>query len=90
MSVEFGWVVVVLRKMGDGGDRLFVEEMEGYSKRMREGIWEYGVVMYRKYGRVFVYEVDGFGSVLMMDDVNYLLFLVLLLMGFVGVEDEVY
>ncbi|KAK0672759.1 hypothetical protein QBC41DRAFT_267927 [Cercophora samala] len=90
MSVELERAAGVLRKTGDSSDLVLAEEMEGYSKRMRDGIWEHGVVTHRKYGKVFAYEVDGYGSALMMDDANYPSLLALPLMGFVKEEDEVY
>lgn len=65
-------------------------ELERWSKQLRDGIMEYGVVNHRKYGDVFAYEVDGYGSAIMMDDANYPSLLALPVMGFVGVDDEIY
>ena len=55
-----------------------------------DGIWEYGVVSTKKWGRVFAYEVDGYGSQILMDDANVPSLLALPILGFVEREDEVY
>lgn len=87
MFVEFFCVLVMFEVVGK--IELFVRFFK-WGKQFCEGVLEYGVVYYKKYGDVFVYEVDGYGLLIMMDDVNYLLLLVLLLMGFCDVDDEVY
>lgn len=61
-----------------------------WGKQLREGVLEHGVVHHKKYGDVFAYEVDGYGSSIMMDDANYPSLLALPLMGFCDVDDEVY
>ncbi len=55
-----------------------------------DGIWEHGVVDHKKYGRVFAYEVDGYGSQILMDDANVPSLLALPIMGFVERNDPVY
>ncbi|KAK0388764.1 hypothetical protein NLU13_5007 [Sarocladium strictum] len=61
-----------------------------WGKQLREGVLEHGIVQHKKYGKVFAYEVDGYGSSIMMDDANYPSLLALPLMGFCDVTDEVY
>jgi uncharacterized protein len=60
------------------------------AQTITDGIWEHGVVMHKKYGRVFAYEVDGYGSQILMDDANVPSLLALPIMGFVERDDEVY
>lgn len=55
-----------------------------------DGIWEHGVVTHKKYGRVFAYEVDGYGSQILMDDANVPSLLALPIMGFLERDDPVY
>ncbi|KAI1322916.1 glycoside hydrolase family 125 protein [Xylariaceae sp. FL0255] len=69
---------------------VLAEQAEKWSKQITAGIWEHGVVEHREFGQVFAYEVDGYGSQIMMDDANYPSLLALPLMGFVDVEDETY
>ncbi|CAO3664822.1 unnamed protein product [Rhizopus stolonifer] len=60
------------------------------SREIREGIYRYGLVHHPIYGQVFAYEVDGYGSSLMMDDANVPSLLSLSLLGFVSQEDVIY
>jgi meiotically up-regulated gene 157 (Mug157) protein len=57
---------------------------------IQAGIWEHGVVAHRKWGKVFAYEVDGYGSQVLMDDANLPSLLSLPLLGFLDASDEVY
>ncbi|KAL2173887.1 Six-hairpin glycosidase-like protein [Thermothelomyces heterothallicus CBS 202.75] len=88
MAVELGRTAAILRD--SAADAELAETLEDWSKRITEGIWEHGVVSHRKYGDVFAYEVDGYGSALLMDDANYPSLLALPLMGFVSADDPVY
>lgn len=60
------------------------------AQTITDGIWEHGVVTHKKYGRVFAYEVDGYGSHILMDDANVPSLLALPIMGFVERDDVVY
>jgi meiotically up-regulated gene 157 (Mug157) protein len=60
------------------------------AQTITDGIWEHGVVAHKKYGRVFAYEVDGYGSHILMDDANVPSLLALPIMGFVDRDDVVY
>lgn len=57
---------------------------------IRKGINDYGVVEHKKYGKVFAYEVDGFGGTNIMDDANLPSLLSLPDLGFLSVEDPIY
>jgi meiotically up-regulated gene 157 (Mug157) protein len=61
-----------------------------WSKTISAGVWEHGVVNHKKYGKVFAFEVDGYGSSILMDDANLPSLLALPLLGFVNSDDEVY
>ncbi|SCU99297.1 LADA_0H18822g1_1 [Lachancea dasiensis] len=60
------------------------------SVRIRQGIMEHGIVTHPKFGKVFAYEVDGFGSSLLMDDANIPSLLSLPELGFIDASDPVY
>lgn len=60
------------------------------AERIETGIQEHGVVDHPKWGKVYAYEVDGYGSRLLMDDANIPSLLSLPLLGFVDQDDEIY
>lgn len=72
------------------GNTELSEPVLEWGKRILDGVWEHGVVKHPKFGDVFAFEVDGYGSHIMMDDANYPSLLALPLMGFLEREDEVY
>ncbi|KAH8912563.1 hypothetical protein BR93DRAFT_963723 [Coniochaeta sp. PMI_546] len=90
MAVELRRTGKILRATGAKEDILLADELDRLSQRITDGIWEYGVVKHRKYGEVFAYEVDGYGSHILMDDANYPSLLALPLMGFVARDDPTY
>ncbi|KAK0636894.1 hypothetical protein B0T17DRAFT_93594 [Bombardia bombarda] len=90
MAVELMRTAAVLKSTGDKADARLAKTVEVWSQSIVDGIWEHGVVHHRKYGDVFAYEVDGYGSALMMDDANYPSLLALPLMGFVKANDPTY
>jgi len=90
MATELKRTSRFLRSTGKKLDLELAETLEGWSQNITKGIWEYGVVPHRKYGDVFAYEVDGYGSSLLMDDANYPSLLALPLMGFVNEGDKTY
>ncbi|KAI5785527.1 hypothetical protein DFH27DRAFT_487513 [Peziza echinospora] len=55
-----------------------------------EGIYKYGVINHAVFGKVFAYEVDGYGSHVIMDDANIPSLLSLPLLGFVKHDDPIY
>lgn len=60
------------------------------AESVEQGIWKYGVVNHKIYGEVFAYEVDGYGSAIMMDDANLPSLLSLPLTGFLATSNAVY
>ncbi|GMM53096.1 hypothetical protein DASB73_040590 [Starmerella bacillaris] len=83
MAVELNKLSVFLQgSLGNLASKL--------SKSIATGIWEHGVVEHAKFGKVFAYEVDGYGSSIMMDDANMPSLLSLPLTGFVSDNDPTY
>lgn len=66
------------------------EELVERSESIRRGIFEHGVVQTKNHGKIFAFEVDGFGSSLLMDDANIPSLLSLPYLGFVNASDETY
>ncbi|KAK4238643.1 hypothetical protein C8A03DRAFT_43658 [Achaetomium macrosporum] len=90
MAVELKRTAEILLSTGKNSDAKLSQTLQDWSKRISEGIWEHGVVNHKKYGQVFAYEVDGYGSAVLMDDANYPSLLALPLMGFVDKDDVTY
>ncbi|KAL2267752.1 hypothetical protein VTJ83DRAFT_5029 [Remersonia thermophila] len=90
MAVELKRAAAVLRSTSKAPNAELAGRLERWSERITRGIWEHGVVPHRRYGNVFAYEVDGYGSALLMDDANYPSLLALPLMGFVDKNDKTY
>ena len=87
MSAELRRTAAVLKGQGEAK---VAARLETWSQRIKEGVMEHGVVKHKKYGDVFAFEVDGYGSSLIMDDANYPSLLALPIMGFCNVDDPVY
>ncbi|ETN44903.1 uncharacterized protein HMPREF1541_09778 [Cyphellophora europaea CBS 101466] len=60
------------------------------ARLIREGILEHAVVQHPHFGPVLAYEIDGYGSHLLMDDANVPSLLSLPLLGFLAHDDPLY
>lgn len=87
MAMELKRTAKMLKDVGKDDLAQAVDE---WSQKITKGVWEYGVVEHGRFGKVFAYEVDGYGSTILMDDANYPSLLALPLMGFVDASDETY
>ncbi|GME24462.1 hypothetical protein GTA08_BOTSDO04512 [Neofusicoccum parvum] len=90
MAVELRRCAEMLKKAGGAKASEFSKKTKLYSESIEAGVWEHGVVHHKKYGDVFAFEVDGFGSSILMDDANLPSLLALPLLGFVDVKDTIY
>ncbi|KAF2166095.1 glycoside hydrolase family 125 protein [Zasmidium cellare ATCC 36951] len=66
------------------------QTLKNRGETIEKGVWEHGVVNHKKWGPVFAFEVDGYGSALLMDDANLPSLLALPLMGFVRKDERTY
>ncbi|KAI0817152.1 hypothetical protein GGR55DRAFT_619245 [Xylaria sp. FL0064] len=87
MAMELKRTAKILKDAGKDG---LAQSVSEWSEKITKGVWEHGVVEHRQFGKVFAYEVDGYGSSILMDDANYPSLLALPLMGFVDVNDQTY
>ena len=87
MSVELKRTSDILAK---AGKKHIAEQLAAWADTIKKGVWEHGVVTHKKYGRVFAFEVDGYGSSILMDDANLPSLLALPLLGFISADAEVY
>ena len=72
------------------GDATFAGECTALADEVEGAIREYAIVNHPRYGRVYAYEVDGFGNTYFMDDANVPSLLAMPYLGVVSRDDEVY
>lgn len=87
MAVELQRTAAVLTAASQSD---LAAEVLALGKEIEAGVWKYGVVQHPVFGKVFAYEVDGYGSNIIMDDANLPSLLALPLLGFIDVDNEVY
>ncbi|KAL5115675.1 hypothetical protein ACEQ8H_006474 [Pleosporales sp. CAS-2024a] len=87
MSVELQRTAAMLAR---AGKKTIAKQVERWSDTIRKGVMEHGVVSHKKYGDVFAFEVDGYGSHILMDDANLPSLLALPLLGFVDADNAIY
>ncbi|KAF2217175.1 glycoside hydrolase family 125 protein [Cercospora zeae-maydis SCOH1-5] len=87
MAVELKKAAEILAA---SGKPVVGEELKARGERIEKGVWEHGVVEHKKWGSVFAFEVDGYGSSLLMDDANVPSLLALPYLGFVKKDERTY
>lgn len=65
-------------------------EARALSKEVEAAVKQYGIVDHPKYGKIYAYEVDGFGNVLMMDDAGLPSLVSIPYLGYGTTSDPVY
>ncbi|KUL83617.1 hypothetical protein ZTR_11289 [Talaromyces verruculosus] len=88
MSVQLGRTADTLQAVG--GNKTLIEDLRRRSTNLRKAVLDQGVFEHPKYGRVFAFEVDGYGGRNIMDDANIPSLLALPYLGFLDVDDETY
>lgn len=68
----------------------FANECVALANVVDGAIKQYGIVNHPKYGKIYAFEVDGYGNYLMMDDANVPSLLALPYLGYVSTSDKVY
>jgi meiotically up-regulated gene 157 (Mug157) protein len=89
------FAVVSLRQIAEINDHIkgaasFGQECRDLADEVEGAIKEYGVVNHPKYGKVYAFEVDGFGNHTFMDDANVPSLLALPYLGLVEKDDAIY
>ncbi|KAJ2896726.1 hypothetical protein IWW38_001940 [Coemansia aciculifera] len=87
LAVELRSLADMLDSLGDSAVAQTARQLAG---EITHGIYEYGTAEHPTFGRVFAYEVDGYGSRLLMDDANVPSLLALPYLGFVNSTDPIY
>ena len=88
MAVQLQKIATVIRAAGGHAD--LVAELQERGERLEQAVWDHGVVHHANYGSVFAFEVDGYGSRVIMDDANIPSLLSLPMLGFVDKNNLVY
>lgn len=72
-------------------DKELATEARSLSKEVYDAVEEYGIVNHPTLGKVYAYEVDGFGNAIFMDDANVPSLLALpYLCSFIAKDDPIY
>ena len=87
MAVELERTAAILTTVGK---TKLASKVSKQARAMKEGIQNHGIVRHNIYGDVYAFEVDGYGSHIMMDDANLPSLLSLPVLGFVETTDKVY
>lgn len=72
------------------GDSATAADCERLAGEVSEALRKYAVVDHPKYGKIYAYEVDGFGNRFLMDDANVPSLLGMAYLGDVPADDPVY
>ena len=89
------FAVVVLRQLTDIEKNVYhdsgmAQEAWGLAVQIRLGIEHYGLVNQPGFGRIYAYEIDGYGHANLMDDANVPSLLSAPYFGYVSAHDPVY
>ena len=71
-------------------NKKLAKECLDLAAEVEKALYEYAIVDHPKYGKIFAFEVDGFGNQLMMDDANVPSLLAMAYLGDIDVNDPIY
>ena len=89
------FAVTSLRQLAEistkvANDKTFAGQCTALAKEVEAAIQKYAIVNHPKYGKVYAFEVDGFGNTALMDDANVPSLLGLPYLGCVDKNDPIY
>lgn len=89
------FAVVSLRQAAEmmakiGGDSKTSEALNALAEEVEQAIQAHAIVQHPKFGAVYAYEINGFGSYSLMDDANIPSLLSLPYLGAIDKEDQIY
>ncbi|MBR4821613.1 MAG: glycoside hydrolase family 125 protein, partial [Bacteroidales bacterium] len=82
------WAAEILA--GPCKEKKLARECTAMADQVADALKKYAVVEHPKYGKIYAYEVDGFGSSILMDDANVPSLLSLPYLGCVSADDPVW
>ncbi|KAI5958131.1 hypothetical protein CANMA_004285 [Candida margitis] len=80
----------VLANQMNAAIEVFIKKTDYFIKGLTSGIEKFGIVNHPVYGKVYAYEVDGYGSATFMDDANIPSLLSIPDLGYSAKDDQVY
>lgn len=72
------------------GDQKVADEMDALAMEVRTALQKYAVIDHEIYGKIFAYEINGFGSYSLMDEASIPSLLALPYLGAVSMTDPLY
>lgn len=95
MAVELNRTSAILATLGDkikDEEELpkFVEETKKFGESITSAIYNHAIFDHKEFGKVFAFEIDGYGGSVFMDDANIPSLLSLPDLGFLDKEDPIY
>lgn len=78
----------ILKNVNKNG--AMASECVALANEVEDAIHKYAIVNHPKYGKIYAFEVDGFGNALLMDDANVPSLLALPYLGDVELDDPIY
>lgn len=78
----------MLRKIRDNA--ALADKCESLAKEVEDAIKRYGIVEHPEFGKIYAFEVDGYGGINLMDDSNVPSLLGLPFLGSVDINDPIY
>lgn len=66
------------------------KECTTLADEVQEALMKYAIVNHPKYGKIYAYEIDGFGNHFLMDDANVPSLLAMPYLGDVSIDDPIY
>ena len=87
--------VTTLKKMADvlttvDHQPALAKECNDLANEVHNALMKYAIYNHPKYGKIYAYEVDGFGNQLLMDDANVPSLLAMPYLGDVSLDDPIY
>lgn len=73
-----------------GGDAETISGLKALASEVDQAIKDHAIIEHKKYGKIYAFEIDGFGSHLMMDDSNIPSLLSLPYLDAIDVKDPIY
>ncbi|KAH3678456.1 hypothetical protein WICMUC_001473 [Wickerhamomyces mucosus] len=67
-----------------------LDDVNNYAKLIKESIYKHAVIEHPEFGKVFAFEIDGYGGAVFMDDANIPSLLSLPDLGFLEKTDAIY